>query len=270
MLRDMGALYGSLGQPALAAQRRAAAEKLVHAIYPQLYVAGRGFWQSRYPDGRQFDMRHCLDFQFVAQGIGDDLPPAVRAEMSGFVRRELLMKNWMRAQSLQDPAAGVSDRAGHGPMGAYSGWPPETADGLCHLGDWRDALDFYRRCAAATHEGAFPQAMDFHGPNKRNYDAPIRIASAGFMTREEVCGADFTDVVIRTFFGFHPSLDLSAKNPLWKPEQPRGFSGKLVHVRWGGSLLTIISGPGGLTVEQESPQRNLPLKPMPPKMLSNF
>jgi lysophospholipase L1-like esterase len=252
MLRDMADLYDFLGQREPAAQRRAAAEKLVQAIYPQLYVAGNGFWQSRYPDGRQFDMRHCLDFQFIAQGIGEDLPPAVRAEMRHFVDRELLMKNWMRAQSLQDPAAALSDRPDHGPMGAYSGWPPETADGLCHLGYWQDALDFYRRCEAATHEGAFSQGAEFYGPKKRDYDAPVRIANAGTICREAVCGADFTDVVIRAFFGFHPTLNLNSESALWKPDEPRGFSGKLRHVRWGDALLTITSGPGGLISEKES------------------
>jgi hypothetical protein len=252
MLRDMGDLYDLLGDKR-GDERRAAAEKLVRAIYPQLYVAGKGFWQSRYPDGRQFDMRHCLDFQFVAQGIGDDLPAGVRQEMRGFVDRELLMKNWMRAQSLQDPAAAVSDRPDHGPMGAYSGWPPETTDGLCHLGYWQDALDFYRRCEAATHEGAFSQGAEFYGPKKRDYDAPVRIANAGTICREALCGADFTDVVIRAFFGFHPSLNLNSEKPLWKANEPRGFSGKLLHVRWGNALITINSGPKGLSMVRESP-----------------
>jgi len=251
MLREMGELYDFLGKSEMAGQRRLAAEKLVRAIYPQLYVSGKGFWQSRYPDGRQFDMRHCLDFQFVAQGIGDDLPPAVRGEMRKFVNQELLMKNWMRAQSLQDPAADKSDRPDHGPMGAYSGWPPETADGLCHLGYWQDAFDFYRRCEAATREGAFSQGAEFYGPKKRDYDAPVRIANEGTICREAVCGAGFTDVVIRTFFGFHPSLNLDAPNPLWKPKDSRGFNGILNHVRWAGASYTIVSGPDGLTLIKE-------------------
>jgi hypothetical protein len=251
MLRDMADLYEFEGKKSLAEQRRAAAEKLVRAIYPQLYVAGKGFWQSRYPDGRQFDMRHCLDFQFVAQGIGQDLPAPVRKEMRDFVTKELLMKNWMRAESLQDPAAEQSDRPDHGPMGAYSGWPPETVDGLCHLGFWKDALDFYRRCAAATHEGAFSQGAEFYGPRKKEYDAPVRIATAGTICREAVCGAGFTDVMIRAVFGFHPSLNLNRPSPLWAADQDRTFSARLEHVRWGNRLITIVSGPGGLSVEKE-------------------
>jgi len=251
MLRDMADLYDYLGKKELAAERRTAADKLIKAIYPQLYADGKGFWQSRYPDGRQFDMRHCLDFQFVAQGIGSDLPPKVQKEMRDFVTKELLMKNWMRAQSLLDPAADKSDRPDHGPMGAYSGWPPETVDGLCHLGYWKDALNFYRRCEAATHEGAFSQAAELYGPRWKEYDAPVRIATLGTIVREALCGAGFTDVVVRAFFGFHPSLNLDSKSPLWAADQPRGFSAKLQHVRWNNSLLTITSDPRGLRAEKE-------------------
>jgi hypothetical protein len=251
MLREMADLHDFQGNRVLAVERRAAAEKLIAAIYPRLYVPGKGFWQSRYPDGRQFDMRHCLDFQFVAQGIGQDLPAPVRKEMRDFVVKELLMKNWMRAQSLQDPAAEQSDRPDHGPMGAYSGWPPETIDGLCHLGYWSDALDFYRRCEAATHEGAFSQGAEFYGPAKKNYDAPVRIATAGTICREALCGAGFTDVMIRTIFGFHPSLNLNTHTPLWAANQNRTFAAKLEHVRWGNTLITITSAPQGLEVAKE-------------------
>jgi hypothetical protein len=248
MLREMAELHASLGHSELATERRAAADKLAAAI-PKLYVPGKGYWQSRYPDGRQFDMRHCLDFQFVAQCIPQDLSPTVRQEMRDFVVRELLMKNWMRAQSLQDPAADRSDRPDHGPMGAYAGWPPETVDGLCHLGFWQDAFDFYRRCEAATHEGAFSQGHEFYGPKKRDYDAPVRIANEGTICREAVCGAGFTDVVIRAFFGFHPGLN--DQRMLWEPEQPRGFSSQLKHVRWGNTLFTINSTAAGLSSQKE-------------------
>lgn len=248
MLRDMAELHDSLGHRDLAANRLAAAAKLVQAI-PQLYVPGKGFWQSRYPDGRQFDMRHCLDFQFVAQSIPQDLSPAVRKEMRDFVVGELLMKDWMRAQSLQDPAAAKSERPDHGPMGAFPSWPPETADGLCYLGYWKDAIDFYRRCEAVTHEGAFSQGHGFYGPKKRDFDAPVRIANAGTNCREALGGGDFAGVMIRTFFGFSPSLN--GKGLLRAPDQPRGFSGKLRHLRSGTDLVTITSGPRGLTMEKE-------------------
>jgi hypothetical protein len=65
---------------------------------------------------------------------------------------------------------------------------------------------------------------------KRDYDAPVRIANEGTICREAVCGAGFADVVIRAFFGFHPGLN--DQRMLWEPEQPRGFSSQLKHVRY--------------------------------------
>jgi hypothetical protein len=42
---------------------------------------------------------------------------------------------WARyAEAPRDPAAPESDRADHGPWGAYDGWPAKTADGLLALG----------------------------------------------------------------------------------------------------------------------------------------
>jgi hypothetical protein len=196
-------------------------------------------------------MRHRPDLQSAAPRIGQDLPAPVRHEMRDLAERELATTNWMRAQSLLDPAAAQSDRPDHGPMGAYSGWPPETTDGLCHLGCWPEALEFYRHCAAATHEGAFSQGAEFYGPNKAAYDAPVRIATAGTICREAVCGADFTDVLIRTILGFHPSLNLNTTNPLWAADQSRGLTAVLQHVRWQHTLITITSGPEGLRFKPE-------------------
>ena len=247
MLRQMAELYDGLGRQDLATQRRAEADKLV-ASMRRLYVTGKGYWQSRYPDGQQVDIRHCLDFQFVVQNIAQDLSPTIRREMRDFVVRELLTKNWMRAQSLQDPAAAYSVRPDHGPVGAYSGWPPETADCLCHLGYWQDAIDFYRRCESVTHEGAFSQGHVFYGPKSRDYDAPVRIAK-GLNCREALCGADFTDVMIRTFFGFHP--DFSGKSLLLEPDQARGFTGELRYVRYKGALYTLRSDKQGIHMEKE-------------------
>jgi len=45
-------------------------------------------------------------------------------EMVDFVQRELLLDNWMRAQSQLDVAATTSDRPDHGPMGAYDACLP--------------------------------------------------------------------------------------------------------------------------------------------------
>ncbi len=54
--------------------------------------------------------------------------------MIEFLYRELITDQWMRAQSLQDVAAERSDRADHGPLGAFDGWPAGTMDALTRMG----------------------------------------------------------------------------------------------------------------------------------------
>ena len=51
--------------------------------------------------------------------LAEDLSATQKREMVGFVQRELLTPNWMRALSVQDAAAPASDRKDHGPFGAY-------------------------------------------------------------------------------------------------------------------------------------------------------
>jgi hypothetical protein len=57
--------------------------------------------------------------------------------MLRFLREELLVAPgdvWLRALSLADAAAPRSDRADHGPLGSYDGWPPLAALAVAQLG----------------------------------------------------------------------------------------------------------------------------------------
>ena len=59
------------------------------------------------------------DATVLAPQLTEDLSATQKREMVGFVQRELLTPNWMRALSVQDAAAPASDRKDHGPFGAY-------------------------------------------------------------------------------------------------------------------------------------------------------
>ncbi len=87
-----------------------------------------------------------------------EFSPRMKPEMVNFVETELSTKDWMRAQSLRDPAATASDRADHGPMGAYAAWPAETMAAMCELGRFDKAPDFLHHVAAVTSEGPFSQS----------------------------------------------------------------------------------------------------------------
>jgi hypothetical protein len=151
--------------------------------------------------------------------------------------------------SLKDPAAALSDRPDHGPMGAYDGWPALTVGTMWRLGFPDDAFDFYCRTAEVTREGPFAQAREFYGPHRDQYDAPVRIAERDGCMKECISGAAFTDVVIGTFFGFAPSLD--GKKILADPQTPRPFTGKLLQVSFRGERFTLSAGEKGVSVLRE-------------------
>ena len=189
------------------------------------------------------------DYIYVGNALAGDLSPDMRRGMTGFVKRELLMRDWMRAMSLNDAAAAISDRPDHGPLGAYDGWPALTVGTMWRLGFPANAFDFYCRTAEVTKEGPFAQAREFYGPQRKQYDAPVRIAEREGCMKECISGAAFANVVISTFFGFTPSLD--GKTILVDPETPRPFIGKLLHVSFRGERFTIKANEKGTLILKE-------------------
>jgi hypothetical protein len=248
MMRQDAALQELKGDSARTAELREEAEKLLPAVL-SLYKPGDGVWYGLHDDGSHVELRHCVDYIYVGNAISNDLTPEMRREMTSFVKRELLTRDWMRAMSLKDAAAAVSDRPDHGPMGAYDGWPALTVGTMWRLGFPNSAFDFYCRTADVTREGPFAQAHEFYGPRRDQYDAPVRIAEREGCMKECISGAAFSDVVINTFFGFEPSVD--GKEVLVDPQTPRPFTGELRDVSLRGERLTIVAGKKGASVVKE-------------------
>ncbi|HON08210.1 MAG TPA: hypothetical protein PLW02_08950, partial [Verrucomicrobiota bacterium] len=92
------------------------------------------------------------------------------------------------------------------------------------------------------------QAHEFYGPNKRDFDAPVRIAMRGGCMKECISGAAFADVVINTFFGFSPSPD--GCTLITDQQTPRPFEGTLTGIRYGRNLLQLIATPHGIQVSK--------------------
>jgi len=245
MMRRMAALREMAGDHAGASALQTEAEVLAKEVLG-LYVPGQGVWESVHRDGTRVQMHHCIDFFTVSSCMTGDLTPAMRAQMAGFVEKELLTDHWMRAQSLKDPAAGFSDRPDHGPMGAYDAWPPFTMEGLSRLGYFSAALDFLHRCELTTHEGPFGQSHELLG---KTVEAPVRKAFRGQQMYNCSAGTAFAEIIIRNFFGVRPDWD---SNPaLFAADTPRGFSGVLKNVRTADGLVTITSGPNGLGLQKQ-------------------
>jgi hypothetical protein len=246
IMRRAAELQEIEGNKKRAAELRAEADHLLPAVLA-LYEPGQGVWAALYPDGARVQVRHVFDFATIGLTIPDDLSPAMRQEMTGFVARELLTDHWMRAQSLSDAAAPKSNRPDHGPMGAFCAWPPETMAAMCAFGDYDKALSFLHRCAGVTDEGPFSQSRELLG---KTPESAARITSRGgsptsHQTYNASNGGAFAETIIRGFFGYQPDL---AGSILAADSKPRGFQGQLLHVRQGRQLFNIISTDHGLQV----------------------
>ena len=104
MMRQDAALQDLKGNAARARELRDDAEKLLPAVL-SLYKPGDGVWYGLHDDGKRVELRHCVDYIYVGNALANDLTPDMRREMTDFVKRELLMRDWMRAMSLKDAAA---------------------------------------------------------------------------------------------------------------------------------------------------------------------
>lgn len=244
MMRRVADIQESFGNKVRAGELRMDAGRLLPAVL-DLYMPGQGVWYAEHRDGTRVQIRHVFDFATVGLTINDDLSPKMRDEMTDFVEHELFTKYWMRAQSLSDPAASVSDRPDHGPMGAYCAWPGETIAVLCEFGKFDQALEFLHRCTATTYEGPFSQSRELMG---RTFDAPVRLnerGSGGFPTQTYNAsnGGSFTETIIREFFGYQPDF---LQRTTVKERRPRGFQGELRNVQQGTLRYDISSSDKGI------------------------
>jgi hypothetical protein len=255
MMRCMAGVHEHLNDFARARQFRGDAHALAAKVLT-LYVPDQGVWNCIHDDGTKVQVRHCWDYITVGQTMTPDLSATVKTEMTAFVERELLVPGWMRAQSLNDPAAKDSDRSDHGPYGAYDAWPALTALTMCSFSQYDQALHLVRQCEGVTREGPFAQSHRLlplsrrpgashaagaasGGPN----DVYARIA--GEQDYNEICGSAFASgAIIRGLFGCQP--ELNGKLTVTDVSMPRGFEGQLTGVRQAGGYYEIISGAQGL------------------------
>ncbi|MCP4311027.1 MAG: hypothetical protein GY790_07175 [Bacteroidetes bacterium] len=245
MMRETASLLELDGNSSRADSLRSQANEMIDRLL-QLY-AGEGVWNSLYPGGEMIEVRHCLDFMFLGRYIPDDIPVEIKEKMIEFLYEELITDRWMRAQSLKDVAAERSDRADHGPMGAFDGWPAGTMDALAQMGYPERALDFYHAIEPVTYEGCWSQAHELWGENKLKKNSRVRIAQRGWHNRESSGGISISQVMLKDFFGFYPG---AAGSPV-KNSGAFGFSGKLHHVLYGGEYYTLITENGKVIMKKE-------------------
>jgi hypothetical protein len=113
-------------------------------------------------------------------------------------------------------------------------------DALVQLGYPEKALDFYHAVEPVTNEGVWAQAHELWGENKLKPDAKVRIAKRGWHNRESSSGIAMSQVMLKNFFGFYPSVD---GTPI-KGNKKWNFKGKLHHVKYKGKYYTLDASKG--------------------------
>jgi hypothetical protein len=193
--------------------------KEANELIPQLnklYVDGKGYWCSRFPDGRFVEVRHCYDFITILNTIPNDLTSKQKAEMVEFFKRELQSPTWMRALSAGDDNATFSVRPDHQWNGAYPAWPAQAVTALYKTGNVELALKWLKGLAKSANQGPLGQAHfvesaidpDSGGARKAPPDMPYitdwTVSSSG----------SWTNIIIESIFGISATLQKGiASNP---------------------------------------------------------
>ncbi len=173
-----------------------------------LYAKGKGFWNTRFPDGNLVEVRHCYDFITILNTIPDDLSETQKTEITNFFINELQTENWMRANSPEDNNAIFSARPDHQWNGAYPAWPPMAVTGLYKIGQSRLAFDWLKGLAKSANQGPFGQAhftdeayeKESGGARKTPYTQP-------YLT-DWMCSSNgsWVNIIIESIFGVKATL----------------------------------------------------------------
>ena len=220
------------------------AASLSTAVLAQ-YVPGDGVWRTKHRDGSTVVSRHVYDYVTIGLWLTPDLTPQMRKEMTAFVNRELLADGWIRAMSLSDEAAPISDRPDHGPKGSYCAWPAMAAQTMAKFGQYSDMEHLIELCEAATWQGPFPQAFELlQVPGTNRWIPRISLRGADY---NETSGAAFGETIIHGLFGIE--FGLHGEVTLTRPQTPRPIFARLLNVRTKAGLKSFRCDSGGVRME---------------------
>ena len=169
-------------------------------------------------------------------------------------------------------------RPDHGSNGAYPSWPAFALEALCYLdGNCSSAFSIMSTFADNTREGPFGQAHEvpqLETPPYTPFDAERAFKPVAGVNRYiAIEGGSFFDATLRGFFGYNPPMAWAPpatasaasaggqaagrdvptllRAALREPDTPRGFIGRLRHLRTPLGLATISSGVDGLSIVAE-------------------
>ena len=174
------------------------AKTLATAILSQ-YVIRSGVWQVKHRNGMPVVSRHAYDYGMIGTNMADYLAPEVRHEMTDFVSRELAAEGWIRAMSMSDAAAPLSDTPANGPRGCASAWVALATETMGRFGQFYEMKDFIEMCEAASWQGPMPHAFELVQMPLTGHWIP-RISQRG-VDYVSLGSVSFAQAVIHGLFG---------------------------------------------------------------------
>ena len=247
-MRTAGKIIDIAGQKDKSKSLYNQASQLVEEVQ-NLYADGKGYWNTRFPDGTQVDVRHCYDFFTILNTIGDDLSSKQKDEMVRFFQQEFQTQLWMRALAPSDNNAMFSVRPDHQWDGAYPAWPAQSLKALYKIGKEDLAFKWLKGLTKSFNQGPLCQAHfvedvvdpEDGGARKSPFDYPYQTdwACSG--------GGSWVSVVIESIFGVKAELGggISA-NPSFADFDPKAelhdlvYQGKKYHATKDGLKEDLI------------------------------
>lgn len=206
-MRTASKIFGIVGNSNTSTLLNSEAQKLVNEVQ-KLYADGKGYWHSRFPDGKMVDVRHCYDFFTILNTISADLSEKQKSEMVNFFKKELQTKSWMRALAPSDNDSMFSVRPDHQWNGAYPAWPAHSLSALYKAGQEDLAYEWLCGLAKSFNQGPLGQAhfvedvidAEDGGARKSPYELP-------YHTDWACSGAgSWVSVIIESLFGVHAEI----------------------------------------------------------------
>ncbi len=239
-MRTAAEILTHLGDTKRAAAMLDEASHLVPEIN-KLYVDGKGYWNTRFPDGELVEVRHCYDFITILNTIADDLTIKQKNEMFEYFKRELQSPTWMRALSAGDDNAIFSTRPDHQWNGAYPAWPAQAVTGLYKIGQGDLAFKWLKGLSKSTNQGPLGQAHFVESA----IDPECGASRKGSPEMQYLCdwtvssSGSWTNIIIQSIFGVNATMfdGISAK-PDFGAFDPKA---ELKNLNYQGKLYNVTA-----------------------------
>lgn len=258
MSHVMAGVAQAWGDVALAQELQTQATDIASDVVDTLYAPGGvGYWVALQPNGSTPTVQHVMDFVYTTRYLGVTggksgggvapgvITPSMASQMVSFFTAQLQAPYWMRALSLSDPAAPLSNRSDHGPSGSYIGWPALSIKALHALGRTDAALGFLNSTLFGSTLGPYGQAIELNAPGYPYKPMDVTLYNA-------MVSCAFADAIMQVAFGWvlPPVLpgQTPPPTPLENPGESRGFNGVMSGVEWNGGLWDVVSNSSGLFV----------------------